>query len=113
MLIEDLSPEVKEEFTESVSAYDTYLRGVFRNLARLARKSDPSHWKTFAQVYVDPVLEQLDPTETIPNSTDLAQAKPLTVKEFKQLQTIARQLTVLIATNRLLLVKAIGAPNVE
>ena len=104
MLYEELNPEQ----TADLATYDRFLRGTLSGLAQLAKGADPATWNQFATSQIDPWLGDLPDTETIPTDCGLGQAKPLTAAEFRQLQTLARQLVATLETNRALLVKAIG-----
>jgi hypothetical protein len=96
------------EQKQGLAAYDRYLRGVMSSLAAVARQADIANWSQFAQANVDPVLALLDPGTEIPTDSGLAEAKPLTLEELTGLQSLARQLSQMLETNRALLVKAVG-----
>lgn len=96
------------EAAADLASYDTYLRGVLSSLFHVFRDAQPERWGAFAAASVDPVLATLDDSTTVPNSTGLAGAKPLTAAEFRQLQAMSRQLVQLALDNVSLIVKAIG-----
>ena len=104
MAFSDLTDEQKADFAR----YDVFLRGTFRQLSKMARDADIGTWNQFAKANIADTLALLADDDMIPNATGLGGAKDLTVAEFRQLQTIARQLSGMLETNRPLLVKAIG-----
>lgn len=101
---DSLTAQEKEDFSE----YDKFMRGVASSLTRLARTADPSTWNQFAVDYIDTALAALDDNEVIPNSTNLAGARDLTVSEWRILQGLLRTLTGTQTTHKALLVKAAG-----
>lgn len=101
---DSLSSEQKED----IATYDKFLRGFFSSISAIGKQADAETWNQFAIANCDAALATLADGETIPNSTNLGGAKPLTVAEFRALQTIARNLKSLSDSNRALLVKAVG-----
>lgn len=97
-----------DEQKADVSAYDTFLRGTLRSLVRVMAKSEPDRWQAFAAASVDPVIASLADGESIPNSTGLAGAKPLTKAEFLALQTLMRGLLAMGRDNIAIVTKAVG-----
>lgn len=97
-----------EQEKSDLTAYDTYLRGILRELARVAIKADPTMWNAFAVSRIDPLLAELDATAVLPNTTGLAQASDMTQAQFLGLQALARGLVQTLDTNRDLIITAIG-----
>lgn len=99
-----LTPEQQADIVR----YDAFLRGVFSSLANLAKQADADAWNQFAIDNVDVVLAALNDADILPTQTGLGGAKPLTVAEFKVLQSMARVLKQMLDGNRALFVKAVG-----
>lgn len=104
MKVADWTPEQLAAFT----AYDRYLRGTTAQLMRLAKDADPSLWAEFAKQSIDEVLGATDVGAMLPQTSDLALAKPLSREEFLRLQALMRQLVELAEAERSLIVKAVG-----
>lgn len=100
--------ELTTEQKADIAAYDTFLRGTIRSLVRVMAKSEPDRWQAFAVASVDPIIESLSAGESIPNSTGLAGAKPLTKAEFIALQTLMRGLLAMGRDNIAIVTKAVG-----
>lgn len=93
---------------DDIAALDKFLRSLFTALEGVNKQATPDVWNSFASTNVDPVTATIDAGEVIPNSTNYAGAKDLTIEEFKALQALSVQLQVLRGTNIGLIVKAVG-----
>jgi hypothetical protein len=91
-----------------LDAYDKFLRGSCRVFNAAMGQIDPENWHQFALDNIDPILATLDPAEVIPTTYGGIGAKTLTAQETKDLQTAARTILQLMATNKSLTVKAAG-----
>lgn len=90
---------------------DTYYRQQVLKLVKLAQQANIIVNEAFIATNVDPLVNQLDVGQIIPNSTTLVGTQDMSVTDWQALQTIIRSLNTEMQNSLSLIIQAIGIAN--
>ena len=107
MAYTDLTTEQKT----TLAIQEKFARGAVSSLNAVFKASNADSMEAFRIDQVQPIIDALDDSDIVPNSTDLAGAVDVTVAELKTAIALLQELQTLRADNLALLTKLAGVKS--